>query len=119
MAGSLRDFMMGLQKRKQLLVVKKEVDPKFELHAVVRKVQAGPNLPVLFEKVRGTRFPFVSNLLGNYGTGNAQHAFDCALPIIHRRGHVDGLRDRTTDGGRAHRFGVARGPHSYIRAKTQ
>ena len=56
MAGSLRDFMTDLRKRKQLLVVKKEVDPKFELHAVVRKVQAGPNLPVLFEKVRGTRF---------------------------------------------------------------
>ena len=67
MAGSLRDFMTDLRKRKQLLVVKKEVDPKFELHAVVRKVQAGPNLPVLFEKVRGTRFPVVSNLLGNYG----------------------------------------------------
>jgi len=67
MSGSLRDYMAALRARKQLLVVKKEVDPKFELHAVVRKVQAGPNLPVLFEKVRGTRYPVVSNLLGNYG----------------------------------------------------
>lgn len=67
MAGSLRDYMADLRKRRQLLVVRKEVDPKFELHAVVRKVQAGPNLPVLFENVRGTRYPVVSNLLGNYG----------------------------------------------------
>jgi 4-hydroxybenzoate decarboxylase len=49
-----------------LLVVRREVDPKFELNAVVRKIQSGPNLPVLFEKVRGTRYPVVSNTLGNY-----------------------------------------------------
>lgn len=28
---------------------------------------AGPNLPVLFERVRGTSFPVISNTLGNYG----------------------------------------------------
>jgi UbiD family decarboxylase len=49
-----------------LLVVRREVDPKFELNAVVRKIQSGPNLPVLFEKVRGNRYPVISNTLGNY-----------------------------------------------------
>ena len=67
MNGGLRDFINVLRDRNQLLVVRKEVDPTFELHAVIRKVQSGPNLPVLFERVRGTRYPVVSNVLGNYG----------------------------------------------------
>ena len=66
MPASLDAYLRILDSRKLLLVVKKEVDPKFELNAVVRKVQDGPNLPILFEKVRGSRYPVVSNLLGNY-----------------------------------------------------
>ena len=66
MPASLRAFIQLLRDRGQLLVVRREVDPKFELNAVVRKIQSGPNLPVLFEKVRGTRYPVVSNTLGNY-----------------------------------------------------
>src|SRR5471030_1738147 len=66
MPASLDATLRSLDSRKLLLVVKKEVDPKFELNAVVRKVQDGPNLPILFENVRGTRYPVVSNLLGNY-----------------------------------------------------
>ena len=65
-AANLDEHLRSLELRKQLLVVSREVDPKFELNAVIRKVQAGPNLPILFEKVRGTRYPVVSNLLGNY-----------------------------------------------------
>jgi UbiD family decarboxylase len=64
--ASLRDFIQLLRDREQLLVVRREVDPKFELNAVVRKIQSGPNLPVLFEKVRGNRYPVISNTLGNY-----------------------------------------------------
>jgi UbiD family decarboxylase len=65
--ASLREYLRLLKRRDQLLVVRKEVDPKFELNAVIRKIQSGPNLPVLFEKVRGTRYPVVSNTFGNYG----------------------------------------------------
>ena len=67
MTVSLGEYLGQLRSRGQLLVVHKEVDPKFELNAVARKIQAGPNLPVLFEKVRGTRYPVVSNTFGNYG----------------------------------------------------
>lgn len=67
MTASLREYLRLLKSRDQLLVVQKEVDPKFELNAVVRKIQSGPNLPVLFEKVRGTRYPVISNTFGNYG----------------------------------------------------
>ncbi len=64
--ASLREFIATLKREGLLLVVNREVDPKFELNAVLRKIQAGPNLPVLFERVRGSRFPVISNTLGNY-----------------------------------------------------
>jgi len=64
---SLRAYLNDLEQRRQLLTVRREVDPQFELNAVVRKIQSGPNLPVLFERVRGCTYPVVSNVLGNYG----------------------------------------------------
>ena len=66
MPASLDEYLRTLAQRDQLLVVRREIDPRFELNAVVRKVQEGVNLPILFEKVRGTRYPVVSNMLGNY-----------------------------------------------------
>ncbi len=63
----LRAALARLDGDGQLLRVRREVDPKFELAAVTRRVQLGPNLPVLFEKVRGTPFRVVSNVYGNYG----------------------------------------------------
>ncbi len=65
--SSLRHFLADLRSRDKLLVVSREVDPEYELNAVVRKIQATRNLPVFFEKIRGSRFPVVSNTLGNYG----------------------------------------------------
>lgn len=66
MSQTLRSFLDSLRQSGQLLVADKEVDPRFELNAVVRKVQSGINLPILFNKVRGTRYRVVSNTLGNY-----------------------------------------------------
>jgi 4-hydroxybenzoate decarboxylase len=66
LTASLRAFVDELKRQGRLLVVDREVDPRFELNAVVRKVQAGPNLPLLFRHVRGCRYPVVSNTLGNY-----------------------------------------------------
>jgi UbiD family decarboxylase len=66
-AKSLRDFIEVLKGRDQLLTVDREVDQTFELNAVVRKIQQEANLPVLFNKVRGSRYRVLSNTLGNYG----------------------------------------------------
>jgi UbiD family decarboxylase len=63
---SLRGFVAKLEAAGRLLRVRREVDPKFELAAVVQAIQRRENLPVLFEHVRGTRFPVISNVLGNY-----------------------------------------------------
>ena len=66
-----RNLCVALSKRSkhknQLLTVDREVDQTFELNAVVRKVQAGVNLPILFNNVRGSRYRVVSNTLGNIG----------------------------------------------------
>ena len=67
MARSLRDYIETLKHKKQLLAIDREIDPKFELNAIVRKVQSGVNLPILFSNVRGSRYKVVSNTLGNYG----------------------------------------------------
>jgi 2,5-furandicarboxylate decarboxylase 1 len=46
--------------------IRKEVDPKFELCGVVRKFQENGRYPlVFFEKVKGSKFPIVSNLFAN------------------------------------------------------
>ena len=51
MSQTLRSFLDTLAQSGQLLIVQKEVDPRFELNAVVRKVQSEVNLPILFSKV--------------------------------------------------------------------
>ncbi len=63
----MRGLLAALQSEDQVLRVSREVDPLFELAAVTRHVQEGANLPVIFERVTGTRYPVVSNLYGNYG----------------------------------------------------
>ncbi len=65
-AASLRGFLDRLEADRWLLRVKREVEPKFELAAVLRQIQRTLGRPVVFEKVRGTAYPVVSNLCGSY-----------------------------------------------------
>jgi len=65
LASSLRSFVETLQQEGKLLTVEREIDPKFEVNAVIRKVQEGPNLPVLFKNVKGCNYQVISNTLGN------------------------------------------------------
>jgi 4-hydroxybenzoate decarboxylase len=64
--ATLRDFVARLDATGRLLRVRKAVEPRFELAAVVRAVQRSSNLPVLFEQVKDTRFPVLSNVCGSY-----------------------------------------------------
>jgi UbiD family decarboxylase len=66
LSETLRTFLESLKQSGKLLTVEREVDPRFELNAVVRKIQSEMNLPVIFNRVRGTRYRVVSNGLGNY-----------------------------------------------------
>ena len=58
----MRDFLRMLEKAGKIRSVNCEVDPTFELAAVVKAAQAATTDAVLFNKVKGSRLPVVSNL---------------------------------------------------------
>ena len=64
MHANLRSFLDQLRRENDLLTVEAEVDPYLELAEIHRRVieQGGPAL--LFTKVKGSRFPVVTNLFG-------------------------------------------------------
>jgi 2,5-furandicarboxylate decarboxylase 1 len=61
---TFRELLQWLQSRKELCEVSREVDPKHELTAVMRKMQKGPNKGLLFRKVRGANIPVATNIFG-------------------------------------------------------
>jgi 2,5-furandicarboxylate decarboxylase 1 len=47
----------------EILTINREVDPRFEITALVAKLEQEKRFPILaFEKVRGTKFPVVTNV---------------------------------------------------------
>ena len=62
---SLQDFVSYLEKNGELVRIKTEVDPKLEAPEIsIRALQAG--MPaLLFENVRGSRFPLAMNVLAS------------------------------------------------------
>ena len=68
MPYTFRSLIETLDDRKQLLRVAREVDPEYEVNAVLKRVQKTVNQPVLFENVRGARFPLISNVFGRRAT---------------------------------------------------
>lgn len=62
----MRNLIKRLSDAGELLVVEREVDPRFELAAVTRRVQQVGDKAVLFTRVRGTALPVVSNLYGSH-----------------------------------------------------
>ncbi|MEP7245799.1 MAG: UbiD family decarboxylase [Gammaproteobacteria bacterium] len=61
----MRSYIQELRERNELRIVEREVDPHFELAAVVARSQQESNLPILFERVKGTKLPVVSNVFGS------------------------------------------------------
>ena len=62
----MRELVERLRAEAQLAVVKAEVDPRFELAAITQRIQETDGRAVLFERVKGTRLPVVSNLYGSH-----------------------------------------------------
>ncbi len=64
MHQSLRSFLDLLARERDLIRIKREVDPYLELAEIHRRVieRGGPAL--LFERVKGSRYPVVTNLFG-------------------------------------------------------
>jgi UbiD family decarboxylase len=66
MGLGLKEYLDLLEKEGDLVRISKEVDPTFEASGIIRKVQQEINRAVIFEKIKGYRLPFVSNILGTY-----------------------------------------------------
>lgn len=64
----LRTFLAQLEARGELLRVAQEVDPELEIAAIADRVQRGgpdANKALLFERVKGSRYPVVVNTHGS------------------------------------------------------
>ncbi len=61
----MRAFLDDIRARGDMRVVGREVDPTFELAAVTAASQAESDDAILFEKVKGTAYPVVTNLYGS------------------------------------------------------
>lgn len=58
------DLVNDLEKHGHLIRIKEEVDPKLEMAAIHLRVYEKGGPAILFEKVKGSDFPAVSNLFG-------------------------------------------------------
>jgi UbiD family decarboxylase len=64
--NDLRQFIQRMLENDDILVVNKEVDPHFELAAIVSKSQKQSDKAILFNKVSGTEFPVLANIYGSF-----------------------------------------------------
>ena len=61
----MRDYINKLKADGELQSVDVEVDPQYELAAVTKKAQQRDDDVVLFNRVKGTAFPVVTNLFSS------------------------------------------------------
>jgi menaquinone biosynthesis decarboxylase len=83
MHRNLRSFLELLRRERDLVEVNAEVDPHLELAEIHRRVieRGGPAL--LFTKVKGSRFPVITNLFGT--ERRIEHAFGPKPEALVRR----------------------------------
>src|SRR5207248_11117419 len=61
---SLRQCVLDLQRTKQLARIDVQIDPYLEAAEIQRRVYQAQGPALLFTRVKGCRFPMVSNLFG-------------------------------------------------------
>src|SRR4051812_32195942 len=61
---SLQDCIADLEKNGHLVRIKEEVDPHLQMAAIHLRVFENQGPAILFENVKGSKFPAVSNLFG-------------------------------------------------------
>lgn len=70
MAKDLRTYLetLGDKRPEEIVVVDREVEPKFEACAVVEKLEREKKFPlVFFKKIKGSQLPLVINMGASYG----------------------------------------------------
>src|SRR3989338_6517175 len=61
---NLQQCVIDLEKHKQLVSIKNEIDPHLEAGMIQRRVFQAGGPALLFENVKGTPFPMLANLFG-------------------------------------------------------
>jgi len=64
MHPSLRTFLDLLTRENEIVTIKAEVDPYLELAEIHRRVISAGGPALLFERVKGSRYPVVTNMFG-------------------------------------------------------
>lgn len=83
---NLRAAVNDLESKGMLVRISDEVDPVLEMAAIHRRVYAASGPAIYFEKVKGSRFPAVSNI---YGTQErVDYLFRKEIPIIRELARV-------------------------------
>ncbi|WP_456442910.1 UbiD family decarboxylase [Caldithrix abyssi] len=80
MYRSLLECILDLEKHGHLIRIREEVDPCLEMAAIHRRVFAAGGPALLFERVKGSPFPAVSNLFGTLE--RARFIFRKTLPKV-------------------------------------
>jgi 4-hydroxy-3-polyprenylbenzoate decarboxylase len=80
--GTLRECIDDLERHKQLVRLDCEVDARLEAAEIHRRVCAAGGPAILFTRVKGCRFPMVSNLFGT--TERARFMFRDSLDRVRR-----------------------------------
>lgn len=64
--NDLREFIEFLEKRSELIRVREEVDPILEVTEITDRISKKQGPALLFENVKGSRYPIAINLFGSY-----------------------------------------------------
>src|SRR6516164_9355834 len=62
--ASLRQCIADLERTRQLVRIESEVDPYLEAAEIQRRVYRAGGPAILYARIKGCRFPMVSNLFG-------------------------------------------------------
>jgi len=79
----LRGFLdrVRAERRSDLIEIEREVDPRHETTAILTRLEEKQRSPILhFQKVKGSRFPLVTNVCGSMG--RLAMALDCPLKMV-------------------------------------
>src|SRR4030042_2894277 len=64
--NDLREFIDFLEKKKELIRIRAEVDPVLEVTEIADRMSKKVGPALLFEKVKGSPYPIAINLFGSY-----------------------------------------------------
>lgn len=64
--NDLREFIRFLEGKKELIRIREEVDPVLEVTEITDRMSKKQGPALLFEKVKGSRYPIAINLFGSY-----------------------------------------------------